>query len=95
MSKATKRALGDRDPSTHYNYGVCLLNAGKGGEAGAVFEKVLALDSNFADAYYQPGLMAIGAGDPAKAKEFLEKFISLDPENKNATLAKEILKNLN
>jgi hypothetical protein len=39
--------------------------------------------------------MAIGAGDPAKAKEFLEKFISLDPKNKNATLAKEILKNMN
>jgi hypothetical protein len=34
-------------------------------------------------------------GDSANAKEFLQKFIDLDPENQNASIAKEILKSLN
>jgi Tfp pilus assembly protein PilF len=91
-----KRAvqLGDQDPSMHYNYGVCLLNVGRSGEARGVFERVLTLDLNYADAYYQLGIISIGADDSAKAKELLEKFIALDPENKNAGLAKEILKSL-
>ena len=87
--------LRDQDPATYYNYGVCLINLGKKEEAKAVFEKLLALDPYYSDGYYQLGIIYIGAGETAKAKEFLQKFIELDPENKNAALAKEILKNLN
>jgi tetratricopeptide (TPR) repeat protein len=87
--------LSDQDPTTYYNYGVCLINLGKKEEAKAAFEKLVAVDPYYSDGYYQLGIIYIGAGEIAKAKEFLQKFIELDPENKNAGLAKEILKSLN
>jgi tetratricopeptide (TPR) repeat protein len=91
-----KKALdsGDQDPTTLYNYGVCLTNLGRGPEAGPVFEKLLAQDPEYSDAYYQLGILSLGSGETARAKELLEKFIVKDPENKNAALAKEILKTL-
>lgn len=87
--------LGDRDTTTYYNYGVCLMNLGNSEEAKDIFERLLSLDENYSDAYYQLGIIYIGLGDAAKAKELLQKFIDLDPENKNASIAKEILKSLN
>jgi Tfp pilus assembly protein PilF len=86
--------LGENDPSTHYNYGVCLVNLGRSGEARGVFEGVLALDPGYADACYQLGIICLGAGESAKARELLERFVALDPQNKNAPLAREILKSL-
>mgnify|MGYP001094845819 CR=1 FL=1 len=87
--------LGDQNTATHYNYGVCLLNLGNNAEAKSVFEKLLTMDKNYSDAYYQLGIIYIGFGEASKAKEFLQKFIDMDPENKNASIAKEILKTLN
>jgi len=87
--------LGDQDATTFYNYGVCLLNLANNAEAKDVFERLLSLDESYSDAYYQLGIIYIGFGDAAKAKEFLQKFIDMDPENKNASIAKEILKSLN
>jgi tetratricopeptide (TPR) repeat protein len=87
--------LGDQDATTHYNYGVCLMNLGNNAKARAVLEKLLILDENYSDAYYQLGIIYIGLGEVSKAKEFLQKFIDMDPENKNASIAKEILKSLN
>ena len=43
---------------------------------------------------YQVAILCLNAGETARAKELLEKFIVKDPENKNAALAKEILKSL-
>jgi tetratricopeptide (TPR) repeat protein len=92
-----KRALdsGDQDPTTLYNYGVCLTNLGKSTEARPVFENLLAKDPEYSDVYYQLGILYLGSGETARAKELLEMFILKDPENKNAALAKEILKSLN
>jgi tetratricopeptide (TPR) repeat protein len=73
---------------------VCLTNLGRGPEARPVFEKLLALDAEYADAYYQLGLLCLGSGESARARELLEKFLVKDPENKNASLAREILKSL-
>lgn len=91
-----RRALdsGDQDPTTQYNYGVCLTNLGKSAEARDVFEKLLAKDPEYSDVYYQVAILCLNAGETARAKELLEKFIVKDPENKNAALAKEILKSL-
>jgi tetratricopeptide (TPR) repeat protein len=85
---------GDQDPTTLYNLGVCLTNLGKTDEARPVFEQLLAKDPEYSDAYYQLGIICLGAGETAKAKEMLGIFISKDPENKNAALAREILKSL-
>lgn len=92
-----KRAtdLGDQDTTTYFNYAGCLTNNGNREEARIVFEKLLTLDENYSDAYYQLGLIYIGLGDAETAKELLRKFIDMDPENQNAALAKEILKSLN
>ncbi len=91
-----KKALdsGDQDPTTLYNYGVCLTNLGRSPEARPVFEKLLVQDPEYADAYYQLGILCLSNGESARAKELLESFIAKDPENKNAALAKEILKSL-
>lgn len=91
-----RRALdsGDQDPTTQYNYGVCLTNLGKSAEARDVFEKLLAKDPEYSDVYYQLAILCLNAGETARTKELLEKFIVKDPENKNAALAKEILKSL-
>jgi tetratricopeptide (TPR) repeat protein len=71
------------------------MNLGKNDQAKEVLEKLISLDENYSDAYYQLGIIYIGLGDSAKSKEFLQKFIDLDPENQNASIAKEILKSLN
>ena len=71
------------------------MNLGKNLEAKVVFEQLLTLDPNYSDAFYQLGIIFIGLGETEKAKEFLQKFIEMDPENKRASLAKEILKSLN
>jgi len=91
-----KKALdsGDQDPTTLYNYGVCLTNLGKSAESREVYEKLLAKDPEYSDVYYQLAILCLNAGETARAKELLEKFIVKDPENKNAALAKEILKSL-
>jgi tetratricopeptide (TPR) repeat protein len=86
--------LGTQDPSTYYNFGVCLVNLRRNSEAQAIFDKLLGLDPSFADAHYQLGIIYVGLGDAPKAKEHLLKFIEMDPENKNAPLAKEILKTM-
>ena len=86
---------GDQDPTTLYNRGVCLTNLGKSAEAREAFEKLLARDPKYSDVYYQLAILCLNAGETARAKELLEMFIVKDPENKNAALAKEILKSLN
>ena len=87
--------LGDQDATNYYNYGVCLMNLGKNEQAKEVLGKLISLEENYSDAYYQLGIIYIGLGGSAKAKEFLQKFIDMDPENQNASIAKEILKSLN
>ena len=84
--------LGDQDITTLYNYGVVLINLGKSLEANVVFENLLSLDEDYADAYYHHGIINIGLGNTPEAKEFLERFLVLDPESQYADIAKEILK---
>lgn len=85
---------GNKDATVFYNFGVCLLNLGKTEEARDVLEKLLSLDANYSDACYQLGILYLRLGETEKAKEFLQKFIEMEPDNKNASIAKEILKSL-
>lgn len=87
--------LGDLDATTFYNYGVCLLNNGMNAEAKMVFERLLGLDEDYTDAYYHLGIICVGLGQTEEAKEYLQKFVDMDPENQNASIAREILKYLN
>jgi len=87
-------ALGTKDTTTLYNYGVCLVNLGRNVDAKTIFEKVLTIDPENADSIYEWGVISIGLGDITKAKELLQKYVSLEPDNPKAQTAKEILKSL-
>jgi len=71
-----------------------LINLGKSTEAKTVFENLLSLDEEYADAYYHLGIISIGQGESERAKEHLQKFIKLDPKNKNAPIAEKIIESL-
>jgi tetratricopeptide (TPR) repeat protein len=86
--------LGVTDANAIFNYGVSLINQGKNNEAREVLEKLLALNPDYADGYYQLGIVYLGMNDMAKSKEFLNKFLQLDPQNQNASLAQKILETL-
>jgi tetratricopeptide (TPR) repeat protein len=99
FSKATfyfKKAdeLGLTDTFALYNYGACLIYQRRTLEARRVFEKVVQLDTGYADAYYQLAIIHLGLNDYTKAKECLETFIRLDPGNRNVSVAQEILQTL-
>lgn len=84
--------LDDQDVTTLYNYAVVLINLGENSnEAIVILEKLLLLDEAHADAYYRLGMLYISQGDTERAKELLQKFLELDPENKNATIAKQVI----
>jgi len=84
--------LDDQDITTLYNYAVVLINIGeKSDEAIVILEKLLSLDEEHADAYYRLGMLYVSQGDTERAKELLLKFLELDPENKNATIARQVL----
>jgi tetratricopeptide (TPR) repeat protein len=84
----------DQDPATYYNYGVCLVNAGRREEAKAAFEELLALDPLYSDGLYQLGLVELGLGNMPVAADLLRKFVDMDPSNPNAAIAGEILKTI-
>lgn len=84
----------DQDPAIYYNYGVCLVNAGRREEAKTAFEKLLALDPLYADGLYQLGLVELGLGNIPAAADLLRRFVEMEPSNPNAAIASEILKSL-
>ncbi len=87
-------SLGADDPTTLFNYGSTLINLGRGAEAGPVFEKLISIDPEFSDAYYELGIIALGNADQEKARELLAKYLELSPEGGNSSIAREILKTL-
>ncbi|MCP4221509.1 MAG: tetratricopeptide repeat protein [bacterium] len=91
FQKAYDKDLGDT--VALYNFGACLVNLGKSPEAKAVFEKIISIDPEYPDAYYQLGILLL-ADDAVKAKEYLKKLIEIDPENPNSAVAKDILKSM-
>lgn len=82
------------DPSLFYNIGVLLFNNKQIEMAIVYLSKSLALDPNYVDALYQIGLANLNKGDLEKAKDSFEKVIELAPDSEKASLAKNLLKNI-
>ena len=78
-----------------FNEGAELYNGGNMAEAKAVFERLLAVDSEHPRAHYMIGMIYASESSNDKAKEHFEKFIELAPNDPEAATAQEMLKYLN
>jgi Tfp pilus assembly protein PilF len=58
------------------------------------FNKVLAVDPNYPQAYYYLAVIDVGEGATAQAKAHIERFLELAPNDKEAESAREMLKYL-
>jgi Tfp pilus assembly protein PilF len=74
-----------------FNQGADLYNSGSIAEAKAIFEQILAVDSNQPKAHYMLGMCFVNEGNNAKAKEHLSKFVELAPNDPDAQLATEMM----
>ena len=93
LAKAAAENQGD--PKVQFGVAVDLLNSGKGEEAVAAFQKVLALDPNYADAYFHLGTLAVGQNNIPEAVGHLEKYLSMNPTNtQNMATAQGLLQAL-
>jgi len=85
----------------YYNAGAVLTNTYHPDEANTAFDKAIAADPNYADAWYQKGINLLGKGTldpktgktnyPPEASQALQKYLELQPNGKNAQTAKELL----
>ena len=76
----------------YYNLGVVLTNRGKSKEAVDVFNKSIALDANYAKAYYQLGIAYFGSPNTLpQAVSALEKFLQLNSSGTDAETAKQLI----
>lgn len=62
--------------------------------AKARFLKVLEIDPNQALVHYYLGMLYVNEGNTAEARKHLEQFVTLAPTSKEATTARDILKQL-
>jgi tetratricopeptide (TPR) repeat protein len=96
------------DPSNagkyYYNLGAVLTNANQGDAAAEAFQKAIAADPKYAEAYYQYGVYLVGkASLSADGKvtpvpgtvEAFQKYLELAPDGQFAQPAKEMLTTLN
>ena len=60
-------------------------------QAKARFDKALAIDPNYAPAYYYLALIDVGRGATADAKGHLERFLQLAPNDPEAKSARDML----
>lgn len=84
----------------YFNAGAVLTNTGHPDEANTAFDKAIATDPNYADAYYQKGVNLLGKATigkdgkmqaPEGTAEAFNKYLELQPEGKYAQGAKELL----
>ena len=88
----------------YYNLGAVLTNANQGDAAVEAFQKAIAADPNYAEAYYQYGVYLVGkAALAADGKvtpvpgtvEAFQKYLELAPTGQFAQPAKDMLATLN
>jgi tetratricopeptide (TPR) repeat protein len=95
---------GTTDPKTaaigNFNAGVAATNAGKSDQAVGYFDKAIAADPTYADAYYQKGIALVGKATtdksgkivaPEGTEQAFEKYLELAPTGPNAQAAKDML----
>jgi tetratricopeptide (TPR) repeat protein len=88
----------------YYNLGAVLTNANQAEAAADAFQKAIAADPNYAEAYYQYGVYLVGkAALAADGKvtpvpgtvEAFQKYLALAPDGQFAQPAKDMLTTLN
>jgi tetratricopeptide (TPR) repeat protein len=75
-----------------FNDAAKLINAGKDADAEPLLKQAIVADDKFAAAYYELGMLQVRGGKNADAKVNLQKYLDLDPNGKDASTAKEMLK---
>ncbi|HUJ12943.1 MAG TPA: tetratricopeptide repeat protein [Thermoanaerobaculia bacterium] len=80
------------DAGSVFNDAAKLINAGKDADAEPLLKRAISIDDKFAPAYYELGMLQVRAGRNADAKANLQKYIELDPNGKDVSTAKEMLK---
>jgi tetratricopeptide (TPR) repeat protein len=85
----------------YFNLGAVLTNTNHPDEGNAAFDKAIAVDPTYADAYYQKGvnLLSKGVTDvktgktayPPEAGVSLNKYLELQPTGKHAAEAKQLI----
>ena len=88
----------------YYNLGAVLTNANQGDAAAEAFQKAIAADPKYAEAYYQYGVYLVGKaalGADGKVTpvpgtvEAFQKYLELAPDGQFAQPAKDMLTTLN
>ena len=78
--------------NTLFNDAAKAINASKDSVAEPLLIQAIAVDDKFAVAYYELGMLYVRAGKNGDAKKNLEKYLELEPNGKDASTAKEMLK---
>jgi tetratricopeptide (TPR) repeat protein len=87
---------GDRHEAAvgFYNMGITYINEGKLRDALEALQKAVEMDPTHAESHYQLGLTFLGMNDVTKAVETLRKYVEIAPNSENASVAKELIKEL-
>lgn len=75
-----------------YNKGVEAFNAGHTKEAKTHFTKALEVDPKYAESHFLLAMVEFGDNNLRGTKQHLQKYLELAPAGKNASAAKEMLK---
>ena len=79
------------DPNTIINLGIRFVNNNKPEEAFKYFNDAVAVDANFAPAYYYRGIANLQLKKMKEAKADLQKVIEIAPDSSEAKDAKDLL----
>jgi superkiller protein 3 len=95
-SRAAFKKAAEMDPvnaaQNYYNLGVTLVNSGNTNEAAEAFKQALAVDPNYAEAYYQLGMSLSGNQETIPdAIKALEKYIQIGQRPEQVEVAKQII----
>jgi len=80
------------DATQLFNEAAHLINDGKDNQAEPLLKQAIAANDKMSVAYYELGMLYVRAGKNADAKTNLQKYLELDPNGKDASTAKEMLK---
>ena len=89
---AALEAIQGPNPDVVYNKGGEAFNNGQTKEAKTFFLKALEISATYAEAHFLLAMVEFGDNNLRGTKQHLEKYIELAPTGKNATTAKEMLK---
>jgi tetratricopeptide (TPR) repeat protein len=87
----------------YFNAGAAATNGGKVDQAVAYFDKAIAADPTYAEAYYQKGVALMGQATTDKSGKFIapegteqafNKYLELAPDGPNAEPAKQMIESI-